>query len=158
MARLFALAMVVAGAMAAGLVINGPGIDKPEEADAGAPERTSEQVSAIKPDGTVPLPAQEVPTGARGATVGMRRLRFVPERVTVREGEAVVWVNRDGVVHNVVEDVGPRSGIDPDFASENILPGGRFSYVTRSARTIDYVCTLHPTVMKGRIMVRPAQG
>ncbi len=63
------------------------------------------------------------------------------------------FVNRDDVAHTVMEDIGARSGEEPLFESRRIPPGGSFTVVLRTPGTIDYVCTLHPTVMHGRIVV-----
>lgn len=158
MGRLVAIAVAVAAAGIAVVVVNGPGIDKPER-QSRTPARESTQVASINADGSVSLPGQRpAATGRPGATVRMRALRFVPSRVTVQVGQAVRFVNRDDVAHTVVQDVGARSGIEPLFGSQRVPPGATFTYVPRSPGTIAYVCTLHPTVMSGELVVRPARA
>ena len=92
-------------------------------------------------------------TGRPGVTVRMRRLRFVPESVTVQVGQTVHFVNRDNVAHTVFEDLGARSGVTQVVDSKRIPPGGTFDFVPRTKGLIAYVCTLHPTVMVGQILV-----
>lgn len=147
MGRIVAIALVLAAAGIAVVVANGPGIDRPEERAGGAV--SARMTAAVPQSQTAPArrPARV------GATVRMRRLRFVGRDVTVAAGRAVRFVNADDVAHAVSEDVGARSGVVPAFESRRIPPGGSFTYVTRAARTIAYVCTLHPTVMSGRILV-----
>lgn len=147
MGRIVAIALVVVAAGIAVVVAGGPGSDRPE-GPAGGP--VSARVTAAGPQSQA-APARR--PARVGATVRMRRLRFVGPDVTVAAGRAVRFVNADDVAHAVSEDVGARSGVAPAFRSRRIPPDGSFTYVTRSARTIRYVCTLHPTVMFGRIVV-----
>src|SRR3954447_8243819 len=145
MVRLFIIALVAAGAFIGVVIAHGPGRDKPEAADKNAPSRQATKVSPSSEDGSVEKPsAQEsVPVGA---TIVMRRLRFVPETATLRKGQAVRFVNKDTVAHTVLEDVGPRSGIAAVVDSPRILPGEAFTYVARNAGKLHFICTLHPTV------------
>lgn len=149
MGRLLAAGLVVVAALIAVLVVNGEGLNKPEESSADTPAQQSSTVSN-------PSPA-EPDTGTRGAPVGatvtMKRLRFAPTEVSVDVGQAVTFANDDNVAHTVVEDFGPRSGKIAAVDSDRILPGETFSFVPRSAGLISYVCTLHPAVMHGQILV-----
>jgi plastocyanin len=145
--RLVATALVVV-AVGIGIVIAvGPGDDKPAEKEALRPKNESAKTEASR--------TGESQVGAKGigATVRMRTLRFTPQTVHVRAGQAVRFVNRDDVVHTVYEDVGARSGIEPAFSSEDIGIGDDFIFAPRTPGTIKYVCTLHPGTMKGRIVV-----
>jgi plastocyanin len=86
-----------------------------------------------------------------GAKVRMRRLRFAPATVTIRLGESVRWVNHDNVVHNVVATTGSGTELAA-FKSKSIAPLS--TYVTApTAGTYLYVCTIHPTVMHGKVIV-----
>ena len=78
--------------------------------------------------------------------VGMNRLKFEPEHVTVKAGARIVWTNRENVPHNVVAEDGA------DFKSEVFGQDKTFEYRTEQAGTIEYVCTLHPG-MDGTITV-----
>jgi plastocyanin len=79
-------------------------------------------------------------------SIGMRDLRFVPDRVAVTVGQKVTWTNDDKVDHNVTATSGAK------FMSKAFGGGGRYSYTPRTPGTIAYVCTLHPG-MKGKLIV-----
>lgn len=152
MGRLVAVALVAATAMIVTIAVNGAGKDKPKK-DARTPERSSAQVaSGSAGESTEAVgEAQGTPT----VTVRMRRLRFKPATITVAPGAIVRFVNRDNVDHTVVADVGARSGIASAFQSLRIHPGGSFQIKAGRAGDVEpYVCTLHPSVMKGFIYVR----
>jgi plastocyanin len=149
MGRLLAAGLVVVAALVAVLVVNGEGPNKPEDAAAGVPARQSGTVSN-------PSPAA-ADTGSNGepvgATVKMRHLKFVPTEVSVDVGEAVRFVNDDDVAHTILQDFGPRSGEIAAVDSDRILPGETFTFVPRAEGLISFVCTLHPAVMSGQILV-----
>jgi plastocyanin len=145
--RLLGIALAVAAAGIVVIVVNGAGIDRPEEA---APARASAHAT---PSATQGQQGAATRPATVGATVRMRALRFVGGNVSVPHGQAVRFVNADDVAHTVMEDVGARSGLIAAFESRRIPPGGSFTYVTKAAGTIPFVCTLHPTVMSGTIDV-----
>ena len=152
MGRLVALALAVT---AVGIVIvaeNGPGKDKPKK-DVLTPKNQSTQV------GSGGANRANIATGAvkgkPAVTIRMKSLRFRPVQVTVRPGAIVRFVNRDDVAHTVVEDVGSRSGVTAAFQSNRILPGRSFQIrVGKAGSVTPFICTLHPSVMSGRIYVR----
>jgi plastocyanin len=89
-----------------------------------------------------------------GATVRMRRLAFKPATVTIRQGESVRWVNHDNVLHNVTATTGSGTELAA-FKSKSIA--SLSTYVTAPrAGTYLYVCTIHPTVMHGKVIVLPS--
>ena len=158
MGRLLAIAMLVAALGVTVIVVNGPGIDKPEEeSEAAVPERTENKVApdddagAVKPAGQPP--EESAPTGA---TVRMRRLAFKPTEVSIERGQAVLFVNDDDVAHTVIQDVGARSGLLAAIDSGPIEPGETFTFVARSDGEIAFACSLHPSVMLGQVLVEPA--
>ena len=77
-------------------------------------------------------------TAAEGSVVevSMKNNEMVPERVTAKVGQKVVWTNDDGYPHNVTATDGA------DFASDNFSTG-TYEYIPTKAGTIDYVCTIH---------------
>ena len=79
-------------------------------------------------------------------TIGMRGLKFVPDRVEVKVGQKVTWTNEEAVDHNVTSKSGAK------FMSKAFGRGGTYSFTPRAAGTISYVCTLHPG-MKGTLVV-----
>ncbi len=145
------MALLVAAIGIAVVVVVGPGEDKPVETVAPARASSSKPTPIRAGDRE---PAQPAPHARLGATVRMRDLAFHPTSVTVKVGRAVRWVNNDDVAHTVVEDLGARSGVAPLFESKRIPPGGSFRIVLTTRGTVPYVCTLHPTVMSGRIVVK----
>jgi plastocyanin len=154
MGRLLAIALLVAAAGVAVVVVNGEGENKPkEEIEATTPPGESPKVRESEPEEQV-TPARAGGPRA-GATVTMKNLRFRPDAVSVNVGEAVRFVNEDDVAHTVFEDVGARSGIAPLVDSRRIRPGEQFTFVARTRGLVAYVCTLHPSVMKGQALVEP---
>jgi len=157
MGRLLITALLVAAAGIAVVAVNGPGKDKPVDKDKYAPGSRSTHVSSNVANGTIA--AASTPSSAPvGATIEMKGLRFSPEVATLRTGQAVRFVNRDTVAHTVLQDVGPRSGEIPVFDSQRVLPGEAFTFIARNAGTIRFICTLHPTVMSGRLTVTGANS
>ncbi|MCW2989528.1 MAG: blue (type 1) copper domain protein, partial [Solirubrobacterales bacterium] len=122
----------------------------------GTPARQSTTVSDSTPS------TATADTGGKddkvGATVRMKGLRFSPDAVSIDLGKAVRFVNDDNVAHTVLQDFGPRSGEIAAVDSDRILPGEKFIFVPRTVGLVSYVCTLHPTVMHGQILVeKPAE-
>jgi len=154
MGRLLAVGLIVIAALAVVLVVNGEGPNKPEEKEAESPGRQSSTVATAAPKQQPETSGEPGSHGAPiGATVTMKNLHFRPGAVSVEVGQSVRFVNEDNVAHTVLEDFGPRSGTSPAVDSQLIQPGETFSFVVRSNRLISYVCTLHPTVMVGQVLV-----
>ena len=91
-----------------------------------------------------PRPRDRVP---QRHVVEMRGMAFHPEVLEVRQGDTIVWINRDIVPHTATStrkggwDTGP-------------LPQGNSGqYVARHAGEDRYFCQLHP-VMLGKLIVR----
>lgn len=147
MGRLVAIVLAAAAVVIAVVAVSGPGRDKPAE-QAGVPAHSSAVVAPTGAKGEVASAHAPV-----GATVVMRNLSFRPPVVTIRRGQAVRFVNRDDVAHTVLQDYGARGGQQPLFESGRILPGGSFTWVAPAPGTYRFVCSLHPTVMHGRIIV-----
>jgi plastocyanin len=82
---------------------------------------------------------------AKTLTIAMDGTRFVPETLTVKRGDRVVWVNKDPFPHTATA-----AGT---FDSGSIAAGRSWSYVARKPGEIAYVCTLHPG-MKGTLVVQ----
>jgi plastocyanin len=153
MGRLVAIVLLVAAAGIAVIAVNGPGKDKPVT-DRLTPVRESSHVTTVRADGSVVTPGEPVSARAPvGATVVMRNLAFAPSVVRVRAGQSVRFVNHDDVAHTVLQNVGARSGELPLFESGRIVPGRTFTWIAQVPGTYRYICTLHPSVMSGRIVV-----
>lgn len=79
-------------------------------------------------------------------SVPIRDSKFVPENITAKVGQRIVWTNEDDVPHDVTATDGA------DFASDTLQKDQTFEYVPSKAGTIKYVCTIHPG-QKGQIKV-----
>ncbi len=86
-----------------------------------------------------------VSAAAATHTIVMEGVAFTPEKVTVRQGDTVVWVNRDPFPHTA-------TALDRTFDSGEMGPDKRWEYTARKKGRVGYVCTLHPT-MKGVLVV-----
>lgn len=76
-------------------------------------------------------------------------MAFTPRVVQARPGDTIVWTNKDLFVHDVTADKGAmRSGA--------LRPGRSWRYTVRAGQSVDYRCTLHPT-MTARIEVAAAR-
>jgi plastocyanin len=91
--------------------------------------------------GTAGGTATEPATAAGGKTVPvkMKDILFVPEKITARVGQTVVWTNEDDVAHTVKAKSGA------DFESKALSKGDTYKAKLTKAGTIDYVCTIHPS-------------
>jgi plastocyanin len=67
----------------------------------------------------------------------MRSLQFVPARVRVRTGAAVIWKNSDQVAHTVTAE-------DRSWTSPLIEPGQTYRRVFDTPGTYNIICTPHP--------------
>jgi len=154
MGRLVAVALAVAVAGIVIVAVNGPGKDKPKT-DKLTPKNESAHVGPGSPGGA--NIATGGVTGKPDRIVRMQHLAFIPSEITVRPGQIIRFVNRDDVAHTVVQNLGARSGEAPAFQSNRIRPGQFFQIRAGKAGSVTpFICTLHPTVMSGRIYVRTA--
>ena len=81
---------------------------------------------------------------ARTHEVVIQGLLYVPETLTVRAGDVVVWVNKDPFPHTVTA-----AGA---FDSGSIAAGKSWRFTAKKAGTYPYLCTLH-TTMKATLRV-----
>ena len=78
-------------------------------------------------------------------TVTVEAMRFSPERLTVKPGDIVVWINKDLVPHTATSESGR-------FDSATIDPAASWQMTAGSKGAFDYVCRFHLT-MKGTLVV-----
>jgi plastocyanin len=78
---------------------------------------------------------------------------YNPSPLTVHVGTNVTWTNNDNTGHTVTE--GNPSGNTPanGFDSGIMAPGKTFTHMFGSSGTIQYYCTLHPTML-GEVIVK----
>src|SRR3954462_12652675 len=86
-------------------------------------------------------------------TVRMGEFFFRPRVVTVHVGQRVRFINVGKIVHTVA-DTDARGNVRSMIIRPRPLAHGQAQVVrfTR-AGTVRYLCTFHPTLMKGRIVV-----
>jgi plastocyanin len=71
--------------------------------------------------------------------------KFVPAAIVVQAGSTVTWTNRDDFTHNVT--------LPDGTPALTMRPGETASHTFETAGTYDYLCSLHPKDMRGRIVV-----
>ncbi len=74
-------------------------------------------------------------------------MRFSPATLQVKSGTKVTWVNQDVLTHSVVAN-------DQSFTSAVLNPGDSFNFTFSRAGTFEYVCGIHPQLMKAKIEVK----
>lgn len=72
---------------------------------------------------------------------------FAPEVVEVAEGGTVTWINKDDFPHTV-------QLLDGSEGDKKLGVGDSTSINFDKAGTFPYNCSLHPTQMKGEVVVR----
>ncbi len=78
-------------------------------------------------------------------TVTIEGMKFVPETLTVKRGDTVVWRNADVVPHTATAKAA--------FDSGNIAVGKSWSHAMGRSGRYEYVCTFHPG-MKAVVVVQ----
>ena len=83
-------------------------------------------------------PAAAAPSASGEVKVTMQNIKFVPEAITVKVGQKIVWENTDGdIPHTVTATDGA------DFDSGNMKADDTFDYTPAKTGKIAYVCTIH---------------
>lgn len=77
-------------------------------------------------------------------TVTIKQMKFQPEKLEIKAGDTVIWVNDDLVAHNVAEEDGVT------ILSDTIAPSASWKMVPKKG--FNYICSIHPT-MKGEIEI-----
>jgi len=90
-------------------------------------------------------------TASRLAVTSLERVKIVnfafkPKAITIAKGTKVRWTNRGSVSHTTTSNKGL-------WDSGVLAPGATFGRVFRKVGTFKYHCTLHPTLMHGKIIV-----
>ena len=94
--------------------------------------------------GATPVAPEVVPEPVTH-TVVIEAMRFQPDQLTIKAGDAVMWVNKDLFPHTVRSRAGR-------FESPDMKPGESWTYTVTKSGDLPYVCTLHPT-MTARLRV-----
>jgi plastocyanin len=77
--------------------------------------------------------------------VAVADFSFTPNLTDVKVGQAVTWTNNGQTTHNVKGN---------GFFSNALDPGRRYSFRFSRPGRFPYLCTLHPTLMRGTVVVK----
>jgi plastocyanin len=89
---------------------------------------------------------EKPPDPPRTHTVSMELVKFQPEKIIVKAGDSIVWINKDVFPHTVVSK-------PAGFDSREVAAGASWTFTPKTPGEFEYVCTLHP-VMKGVLEVK----
>ena len=103
------------------------------------------------------VPGVAIGRGARPSTTtpsaptSVKRVKIVnfafkPTTMTIAKGTKVRWTNAGNTTHT-------STSIRGVWDSGSLAPGDTFSRVFRKTGTFKYRCTIHPTLMHGKIVV-----
>ncbi|HET7021476.1 MAG TPA: cupredoxin family copper-binding protein [Xanthobacteraceae bacterium] len=90
------------------------------------------------------------PAPAAAAEVEIDQFAFVPQRITVKAGTTVTWINEDDAPHTVASS-------NKLFKSKALDTGDKFSFTFTTPGTYAYFCSVHPH-MTGTVVVEAASG
>ena len=90
------------------------------------------------------------PAGGQDTAVKIDNFTFTPQRLTVKAGTTVTWVNEDDIPHTV-------AATEKAFKSKALDTEDKYAFTFTTAGTYAYFCSLHPH-MTGTIVVEPATG
>ena len=89
--------------------------------------------------------AAATPSAVATTTVDLpKSYRFEPPAITVDTGATVTWTNHDVFTHNVTFD---------GEAALVMKPGDSVTRAFAEPGTFTYMCSLHPTEMRGSVVV-----
>lgn len=93
----------------------------------------------------------EGPRSLPGPQVTIRIFQYQPERIQVRSGTRVTWVNEDEILHTVTAGAPEKKGGGFDAPLES--KGKSFSFTFSRPGTYSYYCDRHEH-MRGEVEVR----
>jgi plastocyanin len=97
---------------------------------------------------TILLPT--IAARAADLEVKIDNFTFAPQRVTVKAGTTVTWINEDDIPHTVASST-------KLFKSKALDTDDKFSFTFSTPGTYEYFCSLHPH-MTGTIAVEAVAG
>ena len=97
-----------------------------------------------------PLPAVAESAATAAAEVKIDNFTFAPQRVTVKVGTTVTWINDDDIPHAIASTTNA-------FRSKVMDTEDKFSFTFTTPGTFQYFCSLHPH-MTATIVVEAATG
>jgi plastocyanin len=84
--------------------------------------------------------------------ITMAGIAFVPQKIRVKSGVKVTWVNEDGVTHYVNTDSHPAHTYYPEMNSRALSKGDTYTVTLDTSGIYPYHCSAH-TNMQGSIIV-----
>ena len=87
---------------------------------------------------------------AADTQVKIDNFTFAPQRITVKAGTTVTWINDDDIPHTVASS-------SKLFKSKTLDTEDKFSFTFTTPGSYEYFCSLHPH-MTGAIVVEAATG
>jgi plastocyanin len=147
-----ALAMtLVLGACGSGSTQSPAVTTAPATAAATPAPATGASASAAAPSqaGGASSAASCAPAAAGAAAtvkVTIKNFAFSPEPVTAKVGDVIGWTNSDGVSHTATLD-------DGSCTTDTIPTGTTQALVFSAPGTYPYHCSIHPTLMMGKITI-----
>jgi plastocyanin len=94
--------------------------------------------------------ATAVSAQAADTNIIIDQFTFTPQRVTVKAGATVAWINDDDIPHTVASST-------KVFKSKALDTSDKFSFTFTTPGVYEYFCSVHP-YMTGAIVVEPATG
>jgi len=91
-----------------------------------------------------------VSAGAAEREVKIDNFTFTPERVTVRAGTTVTWINEDDIPHTIASSA-------KIFKSKALDTDDKYAFTFTTPGVYQYFCSLHPH-MTGTIVVEAVTG
>ncbi|MBI4147727.1 cupredoxin family copper-binding protein [Candidatus Woesearchaeota archaeon] len=90
-------------------------------------------------------PKEAAPAAEADVTVRIKDFAFIPEVVTVKEGQTIKWVNDDSAVHTVEAN-------NKAFSSPELYQNDAWVWKADKKGAYEYICGIHPS-MKGKVVV-----
>ena len=87
---------------------------------------------------------------AADTNVTIDQFTFTPQRITVKAGTTVAWINDDDIPHTVASST-------KIFKSKALDTKDKFSFTFTTPGVYEYFCSLHPH-MTGAIVVEATTG
>ena len=88
------------------------------------------------------------PAAGKPVTVTIDAFQFQPDKIRIKRGQSVIFINKDEVPHTVTPDK------TAHFGSSGIIKGGEQHEVFfTSAGVQNYSCDFHPS-MRGKVIVK----
>jgi plastocyanin len=87
---------------------------------------------------------------AANTEVQIDQFSFAPQRITVKAGTTVTWINDDDIPHTVASS-------SKLFKSKTLDTKDKFSFTFTTPGAYEYFCSIHPH-MTGAIVVEAATG